>query len=63
MRFYTKQHRFYGGVNLHARTLAVYIFNASVPTALTPGHGTCIPNLHSAIANSFHHPYIPLVTV
>jgi len=29
MRFYTGQHRFYGGVDLHARTLAVCILDAS----------------------------------
>jgi hypothetical protein len=28
MRFYTQPHRFYGGVDLHARTLAVCVLDA-----------------------------------
>jgi hypothetical protein len=27
MRFYTKQHQFYGGIDLHARTMYVCIVN------------------------------------
>ena len=27
MRFYTKQHQFYGGIDLHARTMYVCVLN------------------------------------
>src|SRR5262245_48160810 len=37
MRFYSQQHRFYGGVDLHARTLAVCILDADGTAVL---HGT-----------------------
>jgi transposase len=34
MRFYTAQHRFYCGVDLHARTLALHVLDAAGATAL-----------------------------
>jgi transposase len=34
MRFYNQQHRFYCGVDLHARTLAVHVLDAQGQTAL-----------------------------
>ena len=34
MRFYNQQHRFYCGVDLHARTLALHVLNAQGETAL-----------------------------
>jgi transposase len=34
MRFYNQQHRFYAGVDLHARTLSVHVLDAQGSTAL-----------------------------
>src|SRR5262245_34410382 len=34
MRFYTQQHRFYCGIDLHARTLSLHILDASGQTVL-----------------------------
>jgi len=34
MRFYTRQHRFYGGVDLHARTIALHVLDADGRTTL-----------------------------
>ena len=34
MRFYHQQHRFYGGVDLHARTLALHVLDAEGHSAL-----------------------------
>ena len=34
MRFYTTQHRFYGGVDLHARTMALHILDQAGGTVL-----------------------------
>src|SRR3954469_5714147 len=34
MRFYNQQHRFYCGVDLHARTLSLHILDATVATVL-----------------------------
>ena len=34
MRFYNQQHRFYCGVDLHARTLSVCILDATGATVL-----------------------------
>jgi hypothetical protein len=34
MRFYNQQHRFYCGVDLHARTLSLHVLDAQGQTAL-----------------------------
>jgi len=34
MRFYNQQHRFYGGVDLHARTLSLHILDATGKSVL-----------------------------
>src|SRR5262249_11924123 len=41
MRFYNQQHRFYCGVDLHARTLSLCIFDAHGTTVL---HDTIVPS-------------------
>jgi hypothetical protein len=43
MRFYNQQHRFYCGIDLHARSMIIHIFDASGKTCFEQGNGgaTC----------------------